>query len=51
MKAQRREKEASWVGQKGDLKPKTKAPFLEPDLYDYEGIWIYLLIYICVMYI
>jgi hypothetical protein len=37
MKGQRRSKEAKWVGQKGDLKPKTKAPFLEPDLYDYEG--------------
>jgi hypothetical protein len=40
MKAQRRGKEASWVGQKGDLKPKTKAPFLEPDLYEYEGMYV-----------
>jgi DEAD/DEAH box helicase len=33
----RRVKESSWVGQKGDLKPKTKAPFLPESLYDYEG--------------
>jgi DEAD/DEAH box helicase len=33
----RRSKESTWVGQKGDLKPKTKAPFLAENLYDYEG--------------
>ena len=33
----RRSKESTWVGQKGDLKPKTKAPFLAESLYDYEG--------------
>lgn len=33
----RRAKESTWVGQKGDLKPKTKAPFLPESLYDYEG--------------
>ena len=33
----RRSKESTWVGQKGDLKPKTKAPFLPSNLYDYEG--------------
>jgi hypothetical protein len=27
-----------WVGEKGDLKSKTKAPFLESDFYDYGGI-------------
>ena len=33
----RRAKESTWVGQKGDLKPKTKAPFIPSNLYDYEG--------------
>lgn len=33
----RRSKESTWVGQKGDLKPKTKAPFIPANLYDYEG--------------
>ena len=33
----RRAKESTWVGQKGDLKPKSKAPFLPESLFDYEG--------------